>query len=51
MRSSIDGHGLALLRMESLEAAIRSGSALRAGEAVLFPGKPAWLVSEDAPAG
>lgn len=51
MRSSIDGQGLALLRMESLEAAIRSGSALRAGEAVLFPGKPAWLVSEDAPAG
>lgn len=51
MRSSADGRGLALLRIESLEAAIRTAGTLRAGEAVLSPEKPAWFAPEDAPGG
>ena len=40
MRSAVDGLGLALLRLEHLEAA--SGGALTAGQARLTPRKPAW---------
>lgn len=36
MRSSVDGLGLALLRLDALD------SALKAGEATLSPRKPAW---------
>ena len=42
MRSSAPGIGLALLRLESLEAADRADSALTAGDTRLIPEKPAW---------
>lgn len=43
MRSSAEGMGLALLRIDALEA-LRSGDgALRAGEASLTPLRPPWL--------
>lgn len=42
MRSAVDGIGLALLRLEHLDAA--APGALTAGEARLTPRKPAWAV-------
>ena len=42
MRSGRDGHGLALLRLEMVETAAKSGAALIAGEAKLKPVKPGW---------
>jgi hypothetical protein len=43
MRSSLDGLGLALLRIEP----VRQGKMLAAGEAVLVPVRPAWMRLED----
>jgi hypothetical protein len=43
MRSAVDGIGLALLRLEHVEAAAGEGS-LTAGAARLTPRKPAWAV-------
>lgn len=42
MRSSVDGRGLALLRLEPLDKALRGEGKLRAGEATLNPSKPDW---------
>ena len=42
MRSSLNGVGLALLRLEKVEQALASGTPLTAGEAKLTPRKPAW---------
>lgn len=42
MRSAVDGIGLALLRLEHVDAAAQG--ALTAGEARLTPRKPAWAV-------
>jgi hypothetical protein len=43
MRSSRDGLGLALLRVEP----VREGKRLTAGEASLFPVRPAWMRLEN----
>src|SRR5438270_5035223 len=43
MRSSRDGLGLALLRIEP----VREGKTLAAGEAILLPVRPAWMRLED----
>jgi hypothetical protein len=43
MRSSRDGLGLALLRIEP----VREGKRLAAGEATLVPVRPAWMRLED----
>ncbi|MSO85634.1 MAG: folate-binding protein [Rhodospirillales bacterium] len=42
MRSNRDGLGLALLRLEKIEAARAAGIPLLAGQATLTPRKPAW---------
>lgn len=42
MRSSQNGIGLALLRLEKVEEALAAGAPLSAGEANLMPQKPAW---------
>jgi len=42
MRSGFDGKALALLRLEEIEQAARSGKALTAGDARLTPSKPGW---------
>lgn len=42
MRSGLDGIGLALLRIEQVEAAAKAGEALSAGDARLTPVKPGW---------
>jgi folate-binding protein YgfZ len=42
MRSSRDGIGIALLRLEALEACLSSGDPLTAGETRLLPRKPDW---------
>lgn len=42
MRSSADGRGLALLRLEPLDKALRGEGVLQAGEATLNPSKPDW---------
>ena len=42
MRSGLDGIGLALLRIEQVEAAAKAGEALSAGGARLTPVKPDW---------
>ncbi len=42
MRSSFDGLGLALLRVERIEEAAQSGGRLRAGEATLEPRRAPW---------
>lgn len=44
MRSGLDGIGLALLRIEQVEAAAKAGEALVAGDARLTPLKPDWAV-------
>ena len=43
MRSAAEGLGLALLRLELVDEAARSGVALTAGEARLTPHRPAWM--------
>jgi folate-binding Fe-S cluster repair protein YgfZ len=43
MLSVRDGRGLALLRLEAVEAAQRSGADLKAGAAILHPQKPPWM--------
>lgn len=43
MGSAADGHGIALLRLERVAQAARSGSPLMAGEVHLTPAKPDWL--------
>jgi folate-binding protein YgfZ len=42
MRSAADGKGLALLRLEQLERALKGEGRLTAGDAVLTPHKPDW---------
>lgn len=42
MRSSADGHGLALLRLDHLDRALRGEGVLQAGETTLTPRKPDW---------
>jgi folate-binding protein YgfZ len=42
MRSSADGCGLALLRLEHLDRALRGEGVLQAGETKLSPRKPDW---------
>jgi folate-binding protein YgfZ len=44
MRSSIDGVGLALIRLEQFDKAAAEGAALTAGEARLRPSRPDWAV-------
>ena len=46
MRSSAGDRGLALLRLEAIEACARDGAVLSSGEARLVPGRPAWLATE-----
>ncbi|MBM3626616.1 MAG: folate-binding protein YgfZ [Alphaproteobacteria bacterium] len=46
MRSAAGDRGLALLRLEAIEACARDGAALSCGEARLVPGRPAWLAPE-----
>lgn len=46
MRSSAGELGLALLRLDALEAC-EGGATLAAGEARLVPGRPAWLAAGD----
>ncbi len=43
MRSSIDGRGLALLRLADAERAAADGTPLVAGDARIHPRKPDWL--------
>ncbi len=45
MLSARDGRGLALLRLEAVEAAQNSGADLKAGAALIHPEKPSWLKS------
>ncbi|MEX2451179.1 MAG: folate-binding protein [Rhodospirillales bacterium] len=42
MRTSVDGIGLALLRLEYLERARETGTPLTSGDATLTPTKPDW---------
>ncbi len=42
MRTAADGKGLALLRLDQLERALRGDGALTAGAATLTPRKPDW---------
>jgi hypothetical protein len=42
MRSGRDGRALALLRLDAVESAAKSGAALVAGTAKLTPIKPSW---------
>jgi folate-binding protein YgfZ len=46
MRSAADGLGLALLRLEMVDAAAREGETLRAGEATLSVHRPDWMKIE-----
>jgi len=43
LRSTANGVGLALLRLEAVEAAAAKGEPLAAGEATLRPLRPSWL--------
>ena len=43
MRSAANGRGLALLRLEKFEQALRDGGELRSGNATLRPRKPDWV--------
>lgn len=45
MRSAADGVGLALLKLDAVEAAGAKGAPLTAARAVLHPTKPDWLVA------
>jgi hypothetical protein len=42
MRSGIEGHGLALLRLEQVEKAEAEGMSLLAGDTEILPVTPAW---------
>ena len=42
MRSSVDGHGLALLRLDRIAEADQAGAALLAGTTEVVPAKPDW---------
>jgi hypothetical protein len=42
MRTSVDGIGLALLRLEYLDRARETGAPLTSGDATLIPTKPDW---------
>jgi len=42
MGSAADGRGLALLRLDRVADALAAGTPLIAGEARLYPVKPAW---------
>lgn len=50
MRSSADGIGLALLRIEALQALQESGGRLHSGPSRLQPLRPPWLSSDSRPA-
>jgi hypothetical protein len=43
MRSSIDGRGLALLRLDRMAEAEQAGTALLAGTTEVVPVKPDWV--------
>jgi hypothetical protein len=43
MRSSVDGHGLALLRLDRIAEADQAGTALLAGTTEVVPVKPDWV--------
>ena len=43
MRSSVDGQGLALLRLDRIAAAEQTGTALSAGKTEVRPVKPDWV--------
>jgi folate-binding protein YgfZ len=43
MLSTRDGRGLALLRLEAVEAAQNNGADLKAGAAIIKPERPGWL--------
>lgn len=45
MLSARDGRGLALLRLEAVEAAQNNGADLKAGAALIRPEKPGWMKS------
>lgn len=45
MRSGFDGHAIALLRLEYVDEAKSSGTALTAGEATITPMPPPWASS------
>ncbi|MFM9673785.1 hypothetical protein, partial [Streptomyces galilaeus] len=45
LRSTANGHGLALLRLDDIAAAQAAGTPLTAGEAVLTPLPPPWTVA------
>ncbi len=51
MRSSIESIGLALIRIEFLKQAQRTGQPFRAGTTHLTPRLPVWLVLPDVPGG
>jgi tRNA-modifying protein YgfZ len=44
MRSSVDGWGLALLRLEQVERARAEGTPLKVGETEVVPVKPDWAL-------
>ena len=46
MRSSIDGVGLALIRLELFAQAAQAGTAMASGDAKLSPSRPTWAVWE-----
>jgi tRNA-modifying protein YgfZ len=46
MGSGADGHGLALLRLDRVRAAVEAGTAITAGDATLTPKKPEWAKFE-----
>jgi hypothetical protein len=43
MLSMRDGRGLALLRLDAVDAAQGNGAGLKAGAAIIRPEKPGWL--------
>jgi folate-binding protein YgfZ len=45
LRSALDGAGLALLKLDAIEAAETSAAPLTAGNATLRPRRPAWLAA------
>ncbi len=51
MRSAVAGIGIALLRLEHIETAERTGAALTAGSATVRPMRPAWFQEPAAEAG
>ncbi len=46
MGSGADGHGLALLRLDRVGAAVEAGNAITSGDATLTPKKPGWAKFE-----